>query len=142
MWIRTTAVGLGIVVLAAACGTSVFSLPVGTCFDDPDEFSDEIGSVDTVDCAQPHDNEVYSSVDYAATSEYPGEQAMIQYADESCLPLFEAYVDRDYETSALDYAYLYPTQSSWDQADDREIICFLYDFELAKLTGSMEGSGI
>ena len=67
---------------------------------------------------------------------------VIQYADEACLPLFEAYVDRDYATSALDYAYLYPTQSSWEQADDREILCFLYDFDLDPLVGSMEGSGI
>ena len=48
-------------VAAAACssGESVFSLELGDCFDDPETF-DEVSELDTIDCSEPHDNEIYA----------------------------------------------------------------------------------
>ena len=36
---------------------------------------------------------------------------------------------------------MYPTQGSWAQ-DDREVICAVYDMNLAKLEGSVAGSSL
>jgi hypothetical protein len=122
---------------AAACGSaSVFELSVGDCFDDPTS-GGEVSSVSAVDCAEPHDNEVYALYDYDGDS-YPGEAAMSAAADEGCEARFEDYVGIGYLDSELYYTHLTPTQESWDEGD-REVVCVLYLPE-EKLTGSMEGA--
>ena len=127
--------------VAIACGTSVFDLGVGDCFNDPDNPTFEVSSVETVECSEAHDNEVYATINYSATDSYPGDSEMFEYAAEACLDPFEAFVGASYISSSLDYAYLTPTQASWNEGD-REILCFLYDLDWDKLTGSMRGSGI
>jgi hypothetical protein len=120
-----------------ACGSaSVFDLSVGDCFDDP-AAGGEISSVDAVDCAEPHDNEVYALYDYDGDS-YPGVDAMGAAADEGCEARFEDYVGIAYLDSELFYTHLTPTQESWDDGD-REIVCVLYEPN-TKLEGSMEGA--
>jgi hypothetical protein len=132
-WIGSL-VAVGLVV--SACGTaSVFELEVGDCFDDPP--SGEVSSVSAVDCAQPHDNEVYALYDYDGDS-YPGEEAMSSAADEGCESRFEDFVGIAYLQSDLFYTHLTPTQESWDDGD-REVVCVIYE-PGEKLTGSMEGA--
>ena len=124
--------------LAAACGGgSVFTLQVGTCFDHSDEA--EVSSVPEVDCSEPHDNEVFAVFDYEASDTFPGSSAMNEAAQELCIAEFEAYVGLSYQESALEVFPITPTQRGWESGD-REIICALYNIDLSKLTGSMEGA--
>ena len=60
-------------------------------------------------------------------------------AHEGCLERFETFVGKDYESSSLDIATLYPSQESWQRQNDREVICAVYDMEAEKLTGSVKG---
>lgn len=128
--------------LAAACagGTSVFSLEEGDCFNDPDTSS--VSEVDAVPCAEPHDNEVYAVADHPARDDdpYPGLSALDRYSWNYCLGEFAGYVGIAYEDSRLDVSYLQPSPATWEDAGDREIVCFLYDFDLRRLNGSMQGS--
>lgn len=117
----------------------VFELEVGVCFDDPDQFT-EVETVDGVDCAEPHDNEVYFAADLDDGA-YPGDEEVAAAADDLCFASFEPFVGIDYFDSILDFAWLVPTAGSWAQGD-REVICFLYHIDLEKLEGSMEGAGI
>ncbi len=117
----------------------VFALQVGDCFDDPSEFG-EIASVDALPCAEPHDNEIYHTFDLP-DGDFPGDAAIDEAAFGQCLPAFETYVGTAWESSSLDISYLSPTLDSW-KSGDREIACLLYDVNLAKLTGSMEGAEI
>ena len=55
---RTLMVLIAVAMTAAACGQSVFALEVGQCFNDPSS-TEEVSSVSTVDCAEPHNNEVF-----------------------------------------------------------------------------------
>jgi hypothetical protein len=110
---------------------------VGTCFDDTDET--EVSSVPEVDCSEPHDNEVFAVFDYTASDTFPGSSAMNDAAQELCVAEFEAYVGLSYPESALEVFPITPTQGSWDNGD-REIICALYNLDLSKLTGSMQGA--
>jgi hypothetical protein len=127
-----------LLLLIAACGQqSVFSLPVGTCFDDQAE--GEITSVPEVDCDEPHDNEVFALIDYTETDVYPGSDQMSEIGTNLCIDQFEAYVGLDYASSELAVFSIYPTEESWADGD-RELICSLYDADLDKLTGSMEGA--
>ena len=127
------------VVLAACTGTSVFELSVGDCFNDPSNF-EEVSSVETTQCSEPHDNEVYANLEVSNGS-FPGIPAMQTTADEMCYEGFGEFVGTAWEESALDYGWLHPTEQSWDDGD-RVVTCFLYDPELQKLTGSMRNSGV
>ncbi|HUP17153.1 MAG TPA: septum formation family protein [Acidimicrobiia bacterium] len=121
----------------AACGGNVFTLEVGTCFDDTNET--EVSSVPEVDCSEPHDNEVFAVFDYTESDIFPGSTAMNDAAQELCVGEFEAYVGLSYEESALEVLAITPTQGSWDSGD-REILCALYNLDFSKLTGSMQGA--
>jgi hypothetical protein len=133
-WIAALAV---VALAVSACGSaSVFDLAVGDCFDDPVS-GGEISSVTAVDCATPHDNEVYAVYDFDGT-EYPGSGELTATADEGCESRFEDYVGIAYLDSALFYTHLVPTEESWGTGD-REIVCVLYEPN-EKLTGSMQGA--
>ena len=146
--LRNVTVWIGfllVALLATACGgdKSVYSLEVGDCFDDPASQSAEVEGVDETPCSESHDNEVYAVADHPASGDapYPGAEAIDAYSSGYCLSEFESYVGIDYQESILEVGYFFPIRDGWEDADDREVVCFLYDLNLAKLTGSMEGSG-
>ena len=120
---------------------NVFDVSVGQCFNDPDEYSEFVANLDMVDCTEPHDNEIYHTFDVAGDV-YPSDSDMDFQAESGCIAAFEEFVGRDYWSSSLNIAWLSPSEDSWNQIDDREIVCFLYDMNLAVLTNSAEGTGI
>ena len=129
-------------VLAVSCGQgSAFSLDVGDCLDEPQgaEFSD----VDKIPCDEPHELEVFAVVQHPAGDDapFPGTARIEQVAFDLCFAFFEDYVDRPYADSLLDIATFNPTRGSWDDIDDREIVCLLYDLESQYMDESMKGSG-
>jgi hypothetical protein len=144
---RATRIALlvgALMVLASACAGTVLSLDVGECFDDwegsLDGATQEVGDVPIVDCAEPHDNEVYSVSDMP-TGSFPGDAAVEDWTIARCEETFDGYVGTAYADSRLDFGALFPTQDTWADGDT-EVICFLWDIEFLKLTGSMKGSGI
>jgi hypothetical protein len=123
---------------------SVFELEVGTCFDDPAFAADEsstIGDTTAVQCFDPHDAEVFAVVAFTQTDEddYPGEEAVQDYADDQCFDRFEDFVGIPYEESALDIATIWPTEDSWAEGD-REAVCSVFHVENQKLEGTMDGA--
>ena len=134
--VRSLVLG-ALVVSACGGGGSVFTLDVGTCFDDTGE--SQISSVPEVDCDDLHDNEVFAVFDYTETDTYPGSEAMNEAATDLCIARFEDYVGQAYSDSPFEVFPITPTQTSWDNGD-REVICALYNSDFSKLTGSMRGS--
>lgn len=126
---------LALALLLAACGdaTSVADIAVGDCFDDPAE--EIVVELELIDCAEPHDNEVYANLQIQEDA-FPGDEAITAFAYDACLDPFAAYVGESYEDSALDYWFLTPTAESWNSGD-RAITCVLYSADLSKLTGSV-----
>jgi hypothetical protein len=135
-----------VALFVAACSSgNVWSLEVGDCFDDwegatTNSESEEITDVPIVECSEPHDNEIYMMEDLPEGA-FPGDAAMEETAIGVCYDGFEDFVGTEYEESDLDFGWLFPTSESWGEGD-REVICFVYDLELAKLTGSMANAGI
>jgi hypothetical protein len=124
--------------IIAEGSVGAFQMRVGDCFDDGSTFADEeVESVPGVPCSKPHDNEVYAVFDINAAS-FPGDE-MADMAQKACVARFEAFVGKDYESSSLDIASLYPSRDSWNQQNDREVICAVYDIDAKKLTGSVRG---
>ena len=119
---------------------SAFDLQVGQCFNDPDDTT-SVNSVLVLDCATPHDNEIFHMVDYPAGSgdPFPGEDAIDAFAEGECSAAFQPYVGSDYSTSAYYVSYYQPSEGTWDNGD-REIVCFLYE-QNTQMEGSARGSG-
>jgi hypothetical protein len=117
----------------------VFGLAVGTCFDDPSESVDVV-DVPVVPCDAPHDNEVYAVFDLAGDV-YPGDEAVQQSASEGCLERLVSLLGTDPAATPLEASFLYPVQQGWEQIGDREVVCFAFRRDLAKLTGSLAATG-
>lgn len=131
--------GLLLVVAALAVGCTdevdVFELEVGDCFDQIEPGDGTVESVTAVDCDQPHDHEVYATYDLD-DGDWPGADAVRAEAEEGCRVRFEVYVGAPYADSELEAAAFWPTEASWQEHGDREVVCFLSDPD-DSLTGSM-----
>ncbi len=121
--------------------TSVFDLEVGDCFS---ASGDPVATVTVIDCEDAHIYEVFAVFDHEAddAQAYPGDDAILEYADSRCQPLFEDYVRTDYQTSIYWITSVTPSEETWDHGDDREIVCTLKLGEAGdETTGSAEGTG-
>lgn len=122
---------------AAGCGlfgpdepgdaVGVLELEEGDCLLAPAEPQAEITTVRTVDCAQPHEQEVYLvepfvDADGGTPKEYPGDATLTAFAEGLCLEEFEGYVGVDYRDSSLYFTYLLPSARGWQQGD-RSVVC-------------------
>lgn len=125
--------------LTACGGPDVFDIEVGSCMNKADLEGDEVSAIKTFDCAEEHDVEAYAATDLEG-DEYPGKDAILTKAEDFCMAEFESFVGSNYQESTLFFSYLYPTQESWDQKDDRQVLCLLISDE--PVTGSLGGSGL
>ncbi|TQL53453.1 septum formation family protein [Subtercola boreus] len=114
----------------------VFSLKVGDCLDNTSDTS--VSEVPTIDCAAPHDLEVFYDYALADSVTYPGTGALQQSAEESCKSQFAAFVGVGYDLSILAFTEYVPTETSW-AGGDRTVTCVLGDPN-AKSIGSQRGT--
>ena len=127
--------------IVSAGTVDAFSIQAGDCFDDVTGFFDQVDTLPGVPCDDPHDNEVYAVIP-VDLPEFPGDDAMGDIAHEKCLAKFAGFVGKDYESSSLDIYTLFPSSESWSRQNDREVVCAVYDMELEKLVGSVQGMGL
>lgn len=125
--------------------TDVFSLVVGDCLDEPRADGDDVFDVTTVDCAEPHDNEIYDSV-ILPDGEFPGAESIDASSTEACIASFASFAGIEYADSVrLEYFPFYPTEGSW-AGGDREILCAIYALDESgapiKSTGTLEGANM
>ena len=144
--VQLTVTVVFIALFSAACsGGNVWTLEMGDCFDDwegatSNSVSEEITDVPIIDCSEPHDNEIYM-MEELPDGDYSGDAAMEEMAIGVCYDGFEEFVGTAYENSDLDFGWLSPTSDSWAEGD-REVICFVYEYDFDKLTGSMANAGV
>ena len=131
---------VGVTASIAACGGQVASADVGTCVNSSD-FEGEVTEIPEVDCSEEHDAQVFFKFDMD-DGDFPGNDAIQTAAGEQCVPAFEDFVGTGYQESSLDINFIGPSEETWDQADDREVICFLYTMDGSTSTESFEGSGL
>ena len=133
-------------------GNTPFSgIRIGDCLDDSDEmgiWSDgyyvEALSLDVVDCAEPHNSEVFGITSLEGEA-FPGDDAVYTTASGQCAEFYEPYVGITLEealtleaASPLSIHYYGPGPESWD-AGDRDALCVLFDVEDRPLVGSVVG---
>ena len=124
----------------------VYTPAVGQCFDRreleerPASGPQQTDIVLLLDCALPHQNEVFAVLDLpGAGRDFPGETTLQDFARRSCTADFLAYVGRAYETSELEVGYYLPSSTEWETGA-RRLGCYLYAVDGDKLVGSMQGS--
>ena len=121
-------------------------LRAGDCIADPDSSMPEetttVLAVDVVDCATPHDTEVIALVVHPADeqADYPGEDALIEHANDACVDRFVSWVGLSYAESALEMIYMWPLSSGWARGD-RTIICIASLPDGERLEGTVRDSG-
>ena len=99
-------------------------------------------SVNAVPCSEPHEAEVYAAFNLAdADAAWPGTAAVDRQADQGCYDRFSAFVGTSYERSMYGYGSMTPTKDSWEQIDDREVLCMITTIDGSLSTGSAEGTG-
>ena len=156
-WCRLLATGFLVVPLLAGCSwfggssngsssESVFDVQPGQCFDAPKAVKAELSSLTKVACTVAHTQESYAVVGYptqgagsAAPGAYPGGDALDKFAKGVCAQRFTNYVGVDYLDSSLFFTYLLPSARSWEQNNDRNVLCFVTTTG-GKLTASVKGS--
>ena len=120
---------------------SAFALRVGDCLDLPSDR--EFDDVPVVPCGRAHELEVFAIVQHPAPDGvvYPSPDRLSQVSFDLCYAFFSGYVGRSYADSRLDIETFSPTRDSWNEVDDREIVCLLFDLESVPMYGTMRGSG-
>jgi Septum formation len=116
---------------------------VGDCLNEapPEDASrTEVADVPAVPCEQEHAGEVYHTFELDDADAYPGYDEVSSLADEECIAQFEAFVGLPYNESRLDYWTLVPSDDTWNNLDDREVVCIVGDPQ-GPLIGSARGLG-
>ncbi|OMH34258.1 septum formation family protein [Tersicoccus sp. Bi-70] len=123
--------GLGRVTESAR--TSAFAVEVGDCTG-PLDASGTTETIDILPCDAPHAFEAYASPRITEPT-YPGLDATAALAERECRSAFAAFVGVPLERSRWTMKHLYPTQRSWDEQTDREVVCLV-----GRASGGVTGS--
>lgn len=131
----------------ATTSESVFDVRSGECFVPPAAVKAELSDLTRVACEKPHSQESYAIVAYRdvaagaspGASAFPGSDVLGTFAQGVCAQRFTGYVGVDYRDSSLFFTYLLPSARSWEQNDDRNVLCFVTTTG-GSLTSSVKGS--
>lgn len=122
--------------IVESADADVFALRVGDCLNMI--AADEVETVPVVPCGEPHSDEVFHEFQIP-DGDYPGDDAVIAAAEESCLAAFEPFVGLPFEESTLDVSWYVPTQQSWEGMDDRTVSCMVSD-PAGEVTGTLKNA--
>jgi hypothetical protein len=99
-------------------------LKVGDCFDDPPGAT-EISDVQHHPCTESHTAEVvFIGKMTGEDAAYPADPLVETWVGTTCLPAWNAYTGKDYDTDeVLALGYYQPTNEGWGKGD-RDVICY------------------
>ena len=115
----------------------VFTIVVGDCLNDVD-VTGQVTNVPIVDCAEPHDSEVFART-LASGTAFPGDEELEAELTVFCQgEAYTEFVGIPYAESEYFTGGYYPTAASW-ASGDRELLCTVRA-EGSQTTGSLEGA--
>lgn len=114
---------------------SAHELAVGMCLNDVSSpLGAELTEIPSVDCAEPHESEVFAAIPIS-TETYPGVDQLNDLAARECEVAFGEFIGLDYRVSSLSFHYYYPEFSQWAEGDTT-VYCVVFDPE-APSVGSL-----
>jgi hypothetical protein len=123
-------------------GLGAFKVQVGDCVTWPDGLDTDraepqkVTSVQGVPCDQPHDAQAYASFD--VTLPHFDADAVMGEATSGCATRWtdaigtNLFGDVDHDATAFT-----PSEQSWKQGHDREVVCFVISVDGSPLVGSL-----
>ena len=114
------------------------SLREGDCFELVDPQTPSVDIVRALPCASEHVYEVFFVGDMPDGA-FPGDAAVSTFANDNCLPAFEAYVGLAFEDSVWYGTPIGPNEGTW-AGGDRRVACLLHNAEESAVSGSARGS--
>jgi hypothetical protein len=130
--------------VAAACSdddkTDVLDLAAngpGTCMVAAPDLGPEVTGIPTVPCTEEHTHELYAVVPFDEGDVFPGLAALDAFAERVCVAEFEPYVGISVFDSTLTFSWLVPTLASWNNNEDRDVLCVVGPFDGSTLTESV-----
>ena len=147
---RGLCAGLIALVALTSCSGDDDGVPVleaevsaeGTCLQVDDDLPAEVTRLPVVPCAEPHTHELYAVVPFDEGDVFPGIEALDAFAQRECLRAFNDFVGIQAFDSSLFFSWMVPTLGSWNNDDDRDVLCVLGDFQGGQMVGSMRGAKI
>jgi hypothetical protein len=117
-----------------------FRIRIGDCLGGALEGTFE--AVEAEPCSEPHTNEVYAAflLPGDLDAPFPGEVSVESDASRGCFDRFAPFVGIAYEDSIYEIGSITPTPGSWDQVDDREVLCLICRLDGEPTTGSAQNS--
>ncbi len=114
------------------------TLAVGDCFDVPTG-TETIEDVQHHPCTEAHGGEVVLSGNYEPSSAtYPTDAEFEDFVADKCLPAFETYTGRTYETATdLNIEWFVPTAESWADGN-KKVVCYALNADGSTLTKSVK----
>ena len=113
---------------------------VGDCLENGPRSVDLADPGEVVDCAESHGAEVIGVASMPGTQLPPGDTNVDFFADGACRLAFEDYVGADYDSSALLFGAVVPSDRAWEEGD-RRVFCLLDSSGYRDGRGSARGSG-
>jgi hypothetical protein len=111
--------------IVGAGGLGVFSIEIGDCLNLPSEITG-VQSVEGVPCSEEHGAQAFAKFDLTGFGDdFPGSEAFNEQASAGCTEAFDDFVGISYEQSALYFMILEPSEETWEQEDDREVVCLI-----------------
>ena len=120
---------------------TAFTLKAGDCFDIPGDA--QIGDIPTVDCATPHDAQVFVAVAMTGDTpsgpvQYPSTATMGEWVATHCGPdAVRAFAGLT-ASASLAVGYFYPDENAWNRGE-RQLTCYLHGRDGAKLPAPLQG---
>ncbi len=123
-----------------------YHLSVGECFNRVEalQAGRRLTITARVDCAEPHFAQVYYffEIDAPHPAIYPGDEAMRDFALQSCYAQFEAFVGSSYELSIYEIGVFTPNRTNFEHATARYrgVHCWLYHVHEDPLSGDAKAT--
>jgi hypothetical protein len=117
----------------------VTRLAPGECFNQPSGATDT-RNVQRQPCGAPHDAEAISSTSHPAApgAAYPTTEELRTFMSSECVSAYASYAGSTYDPQGdLDFGLFYPLEGAWNSGD-RDVVCYAFRVDGAKLTGSLK----
>jgi hypothetical protein len=112
------------------------------CMQVSEDLPPEVERLPIIACSEPHTHEIYATIE-SQDPVFPGVEALGDFAQVECLEAFEPFVGTSPFDSTLSYSWLVPTLQSWNDEEDREVLCVLMNRDQGvPLVGSMRDSQV
>lgn len=121
--------------VTASASSDPFGVKVGDCTGALG--TGAVSHITLVPCEQPHFWEAFAATELTDAT-YPGVSAVTEKASGFCTTGFRSWAGISTDKTKYAMTYFYPTEETWNKAQDRQILCFAGS-DSGGITGSLKG---